>query len=233
MIRAGLSIVGRTKLVHYAALLWVLAGHLYLCGATPCETDQASAQISSVVANGRHLQLDRSINDQGSVRIAVCSGDLRIVHSSDRLMHIEVTLKEKPDKALASYVAEHESLNGERTITLMYPERMHPLIFVRLPRIGQRRSEFILHSGEMRVADNATIGDRHIHVDAGKVTVYLNRDEDYSELFAKVDVGNIDDRRRETGSSASSSRERVLRGKGIGTMDVHVDAGSIILRTAH
>jgi hypothetical protein len=220
--------------------LWLIWGSVLIlftlrpvfAAQNACEVGPAGSTYSYVkgdVKDSRSLQLTRSFNSKGTLQNMICAGEVRILPARDGLMHLSIELREALSTDMTAFVRTIESQDDNAVISLAYPKNLRPYIILGLPPDRQLHTVINLGVGELSVRGDAIQGDRQIDVGAGKLTIYLHGDGEYSTLKANVGLGSFHDR-RPGGVSAHFSTRQVLRGKGAGQIDANVGSGSIELR---
>jgi len=175
------------------------------------------------------LEVVRTTSELHSLRIEVCSGEVRVVPApSSNQLHIQVTAHGNK-MALGDFLQQFSTTNGEATLVLSIPKKVHPIITLFVPQENETAINRIdLGQGTLRLSKDALRGNRELNVGAGSVYVELDETRDYARLATNIGMGHLSDN-RPGGHGGFFVVSKDTEGEGQGLLQINVGAGSIHL----
>lgn len=199
------------------------------CGEPPEKSNYVAADKDS--EDAQHFVAERAFSGEGHFELNVCAGEVRVQRGKgDKLKLLIQTDKGAPRK-MSDYVHSLDVNGNGATISLQFPRRLHALVVVELPSSQTLKSEINLGAGKLIFHGEQVKGDRRLNVGAGETIVTLAGDRDYAHFAANVGLGSLHDN-RQGGSSAHFVVSREFPGKGSGSLEANVGAGSIDIEPA-
>ena len=216
-------------LVMFTALTASAAGTLARaesqdCGEPPGPTSYVAQRGDT--EDAQHIAMERSFAGQGKLELDMCSGELHIKQGhGDRLtLHIETS--SNPDLKMRAYVKTLDVAGDHATISLQFPHKVHPVVVLELPSTTSLKSEINLGAGKFYLDADGIKGDREVNLGAGDAYLTMADDRGYASFEANVGMGSFHDH-RPGGRNSHFIISRSYQGKGDGSLEVNVGAGSI------
>lgn len=202
------------------------------CKSKPGASDYAIQRGD--VEDARHISLTRELLGVHKLQLSSCTGKLQIERSPDDRIHLRIESQTNFAHPMHEYIEHLNLSDGTATITLDFPKakvvnvdspKEEVVITLQLPP-DIEQSEINLGAGNIWIGDGALKGDRKVNLGAGDVHLILDGDHDYSSFEANVGMGSFHDH-RPGGASSHFIISRNYEGKGEGSLEVNVGAGSI------
>jgi hypothetical protein len=199
------------------------------CGEPP-DSSQYVAQ-SGDTENAQHLAVERTFTGLGHLEFNMCSGELRIERGQGDKLKLRIETNETPSLKMRAYVKTLDVTGDHATISLEFPHKVHPVVVLELPSSASLGSEINLGAGKLYFDANGIKGDRKLNLGAGEANLTMWGDRDYTSFEANVGMGSFHDH-RPGGGSSHFIISRQYQGKGKGSVEVNVGAGSIEINPA-
>jgi len=199
------------------------------CGEPP-DPSHYVAQ-SGDTEDAQHMAVERTFTGQGHLEFNMCSGELRIERGHGDKLKLRIETGDTPSLKMRAYVKTLDVTGDHATISLEFPHKLHPVAILELPSSTTLASEFNLGAGNIYFDADSIKGDRKLNLGAGDANLTMWGDRDYTSFEANVGMGSFHDHRRGGGSSHFII-SRHYQGKGEGTVEVNVGAGSIEINPA-
>lgn len=194
------------------------------CGEPP-DPSHYVAQ-SGDTEDAQHLAVERNFTGKGHVEFNMCSGELRIERGHGDRLKLRIETGSAPSLKMRAYVKTLDVTAERVTISLQFPHRTHAVVVLELPSSTSLNSQINLGAGKLLFDADAVKGDREINLGAGDTHLGMVGDRDYASFEANVGMGSFHDH-RPGGASSHFIISRTYQGKGEGTLQVNVGAGSI------
>ncbi len=194
------------------------------CGEPPDESHYV-AQAGDT-EDAQHLAVERNFTGQGHLEFNMCSGELRIERGHGDKLKLRIETGSAPSLKMRTYVKTLDVAADHVTISLQFPYKTHTVVVLELPSSNGLNSQINLGAGKLYFDADAVKGDRQINVGAGETHLGMVGDRDYTSFEANVGMGSFHDH-RPGGRSSHFIISREYQGKGEGTLEVNVGAGSI------
>jgi hypothetical protein len=199
------------------------------CGEPP-ETSHYVAQ-SGDTEDAQHLALERTFTGHGRLELNMCSGELRIERGHGDKLKLRIETGAAPSLKMRAYVKTLDVTGDHATISLEFPHRTHPVVVLELPSSTALTSEINLGAGKLYFDVEGVQGNREVNLGAGEANLTMPGDRNYATFEANVGMGSFHDH-RPGGVSSHFIISRQYQGKGEGTLEVNVGAGSIEINPA-
>jgi hypothetical protein len=199
------------------------------CGEPP-DPSHYVAQ-SGDTENAQHLAVERTFNGQGKLELNMCSGELRIERGHGDKLKLRIETDETPSLKMRAYIKTLDVTGDQATISLEFPHKVHPVVVLELPSSTSMVSEINLGAGKLYFDADGIKGHREVNLGAGEADLTMWGDRDYASFEANVGMGSFHDH-RPGGGSSHFIISRQYQGKGEGTVEVNVGAGSIEINPA-
>jgi hypothetical protein len=204
-------------------------------GATSCAESNNCGQPpnpSNYVAqpgdteDAKHMAVERKFAGQSKLELNVCSGELHIKpgHGSKLTLHIETA--SDPELKMRAYVRTLDVSADHATISLQFPRKVHPVVVLELPSSASLDTQINLGAGKFFFDAEGIKGDRQVNLGAGEAHLAMADDRSYANFQANVGMGSFHDH-RPGGRNSHFIISRSYQGKGEGSLEVNVGAGSI------
>lgn len=194
------------------------------CGEPP-EQSHYVAQ-SGDTEDAQHFAAARAFNGEGKLELNVCSGELHIERGQGDRLKLRIEVGTAPPLKMRAYVKTFDIANGNATISLEFPRRLHPVVVLELPSTSSLKSEINLGAGKVYFDAVGVKGDRELNLGAGSAHLSMSGDHDYAKFEANVGMGSFHDH-RPGGASSHFIISREYHGAGEGRLEMNVGAGSI------
>jgi hypothetical protein len=194
------------------------------CGEPP-DPSHYVAQ-SGDTENAQHLAVERTFNGQGKLELNMCSGELHIVRGHGDTLKLRIETGNAPSLKMRAYVKTFDVTSDHVTISLDFPNKLHAIVTVEVPSSASLSSEINLGAGKLFFDAEGIKGDRKLNLGAGTTNLSMLGDRSYASFEANVGMGSFHDH-RPGGSSSHFIISRQYQGKGEGSLEVNVGAGSI------
>jgi hypothetical protein len=199
------------------------------CGESP-DPSHYVAQ-SGDTEDAQHMAVERTFTGQGHLEFNMCSGELRIERGHGDRLKLRIETDATPSLKMRAYVKTLDVVGDHVTISLEFPHKLHPVAVLELPSSTSLASEFNLGAGKVYFDADGVKGDRKLNLGAGEANLTMLGDRDYTSFEANVGMGSFHDH-RPGGGSSHFIISRHYQGKGEGTVEVNVGAGSIEINPA-
>jgi hypothetical protein len=199
------------------------------CGESP-DPSHYVAQ-SGDTEDAQHMAVERTFTGQGHLEFNMCSGELRIERGHGDRLKLRIETDATPSLKMRAYVKTLDVVGDHVTISLEFPHKLHPVAVLELPSSTSLASEFNLGAGKVYFEADGVKGDRKVNLGAGEANLAMLGDRDYTSFEANVGMGSFHDH-RPGGGSSHFIISRHYQGKGEGTVEVNVGAGSIEINPA-
>jgi hypothetical protein len=176
--------------------------------------------------DAQHLSLDRVFSGRGRLELNMCSGELRIEPGHSDHLRLRIESQSAPSLKMRDYVKAVDVSAESVTIALEYPHKLHTVVILELPSSNSLRSEINLGAGRFYLDADGVKGNRQVNLGAGEAHLSMVGDRDYASFTANVGMGSFHDH-RPGGRNSHFIVSRSYDGKGEGTLEVNVGAGSI------
>lgn len=194
------------------------------CGEPPAESHYVAQ--SGDTEDAQHMTVARPFRGEGRLEFNMCSGELRIERSHDDKLKVRIETGSTPSLKMRAYIKTLDVTSNHATISLEFPHKLHPVVILELPSSTSLSSEINLGAGKLFFDADGVKGNREINLGAGETHLILASDRGYASLEANVGMGSFHDH-RPGGASSHFIISRQYQGKGDGTLEVNVGAGSI------
>jgi hypothetical protein len=219
------------RLARWSWLLLVLCGMAAVahaennnCGDPP-DPSHYIAQ-SGDTEDAQHFAVDRTFTGQGKLEFNMCSGELRIERGHGDKLRLHIETRGTPSRKMRAYVKTLDVAADHATISLQFPYKAHAVVVLELPSSGSLRSEINLGAGKFYFDVDGVKGDRQVNLGAGEAHLAMAGDRGYASFEANVGMGSFHDH-RPGGVSSHFIISRQYQGKGEGSLQVNVGAGSL------
>ena len=199
------------------------------CGEPP-DPSHYVAQ-SGDTEDAQHLTVERTFTGQGHLEFNMCSGELRIERGHGDKLKLRIETGDTSSLKMRAYVKTLDVAGDHATISLEFPHKLHPVVVLELPSTNSLASEFNLGAGKIYFDADGIKGDRKVNLGAGDANLTMWGDRDYTSFEANVGMGSFHDH-RPGGGSSHFIISRHYQGKGEGTVEVNVGAGSVEINPA-
>jgi hypothetical protein len=176
--------------------------------------------------DAQHIAMERSFTGQGKLELNVCSGELHIKAGHGNRLTLRIETASSPELKMRAYVKTLDISSGQATISLQFPHKTHPVVTLELPSTASLRSEINLGAGKFYFDAEGIQGNRELNLGAGEAYLTMADDRGYANFEANVGMGSFHDH-RPGGRSSHFIISRNYQGKGDGSLEVNVGAGSI------
>jgi hypothetical protein len=194
------------------------------CGEPPDPTSYVAQ--SGDTEDAQHIAMERSFTGQGKLELNVCSGELRIKRGHGDRLTLRIETTSNPDLKMRAYVKTLDVAGDHATISLQFPHKVHPVVVLELPSTASLKSEINLGAGKFYFDADGIKGDRQVNLGAGDAYLTMADDRGYATFEANVGMGSFHDH-RPGGRNSHFIISRNYQGKGNGSLEVNVGAGSI------
>jgi hypothetical protein len=194
------------------------------CGEPPDPTNYVAQPGDT--ENAQHMAMERSFTGQGKLELNVCSGELHIKRGHGDRLTLRIETASSPDLKMHAYVKTFDVSGDHATITLQFPRKVHPVLVLELPSTASLKSEINLGAGKFYFDAEGVKGNREVNLGAGEAYLTMADDRGYANFEANVGMGSFHDH-RPGGGSSHFIISRSYKGKGDGSLEVNVGAGSI------
>lgn len=201
-----------------------MAAHANNCGEPP-EQSHYVAQ-SGDMEDAQHFAVERTFTGSGHLEVDMCSGELRIERGYGDRLKLRIQTGSTSRLKMRAYVKRLDVTNDRATIDLEFPHSLHPVVVVELPSSASMTTEINLGAGKIFFDGEAIKGDRKLNLGAGEADLRMSGDRSYAAFQANVGMGSFHDH-RPGGASSHFIISRNYEGKGEGSLEVNVGAGSI------
>jgi hypothetical protein len=199
------------------------------CGESP-DPSHYVAQ-SGDTEDAQHMAVERTFTGQGHLEFNMCSGELRIERGHGDRLKLRIETDATPSLKMRAYVKTLDVVGDHATISLEFPHKLHPVAVLELTSSTTLASEFNLGAGKIYFDADGIKGDRKLNLGAGDANLTMLGDRDYTSFEANVGMGSFHDH-RPGGGSSHFIISRHYQGKGEGSVEVNVGAGSIEISPA-
>jgi len=199
------------------------------CGEPPAPSHYIAQ--SGDTEDAQHMAVERTFTGQGHLEFNMCSGELRIERGHGDRLKLRIETDATPSLKMRAYVKTLDVVGDHVTISLEFPHKLHPVAVLELPSSTSLASEFNLGAGKVYFEADGVKGDRKLNLGAGEANLTMWGDRDYTSFEANVGMGSFHDH-RPGGGSSHFIISRHYQGKGEGTVEVNVGAGSIEINPA-
>jgi hypothetical protein len=199
------------------------------CGESPAPSHYVAQ--SGDTEDAQHMAVERTFTGQGHLEFNMCSGELRIERGHGDRLKLRIETDATPSLKMRAYVKTLDVVGDHVTISLQFPHKLHPVAVLELPSSTSLASEFNLGAGKVYFEADGVKGDRKLNLGAGEANLTMLGDRDYTSFEANVGMGSFHDH-RPGGGSSHFIISRHYQGKGEGTVEVNVGAGSIEINPA-
>jgi hypothetical protein len=199
------------------------------CGEPP-DPSHYVAQ-SGDTEDAQHMAVERSFTGHGHLEFNMCSGELRIERGHGDKLKLRIETGDTPSLKMRAYVKTLDVTGDHATVSLQFPHQTHPVVVLELPSSTSLASEINLGAGKLYFDADGVKGDRKLNLGAGDANLTMWGDRDYTSFEANVGMGSFHDH-RPGGGSSHFIISRHYQGKGEGTVEVNVGAGSIEINPA-
>jgi hypothetical protein len=199
------------------------------CGEPPDPSHYVAE--SGDTEDAQHLTVVRTFTGQGHLEFNMCSGELRIERGHGDKLKLHIETGDTPSLKMRAYVKTLDVAGDHVTISLEFPHKLHPVAVLELPSSISLASEINLGAGKLYFDADGVKGDRKLNLGAGDANLTMWGDRDYTSFEANVGMGSFHDH-RPGGGSSHFIISRHYQGKGEGTVEVNVGAGSIEINPA-
>ena len=176
--------------------------------------------------DAQHIAMERSFAGHGSLELNVCSGELHIEPGHGDRLRLRVETASSPELKMRAYVKTFDVSDDQVTISLQFPHKTHPVVVLEVPSTASLKSEINLGAGKFYFDADGIKGNRELNLGAGDGYLSMKDDRGYADFEANVGMGSFHDH-RPGGRSSHFIINREYRGKGEGSLEVNVGAGSI------
>ena len=216
-------------LAMFAALMASAAGTLARaenqdCGEPPGPTSYVAQPGDT--EDAQHIAMERSFAGQGRLELDVCSGELHIKRGHGDRLTLRIETASNPDLKMRAYVKTLDVAGDHATISLQFPHKVHAVVVLELPSTTSLKSEINLGAGKFYLDADGIKGDREVNLGAGDAYLTMADDRGYASFEANVGMGSFHDH-RPGGRNSHFIISRNYQGKGNGSLQVNVGAGSI------
>jgi hypothetical protein len=194
------------------------------CGEPPDPTHYVAQ--SGDTEDAQHIVMQRSFNGQGKLELNVCSGELHIKPGHGDRLTLRIQTATNPELKMRAYVKTLDISSDQATISLQFPHKTHPVVTLELPSTASLKSEINLGAGKFYFDAEGIKGNRELNLGAGAAYLTMADDRGYANFEANVGMGSFHDH-RPGGRSSHFIISRNYQGKGSGSLEVNVGAGSI------
>jgi hypothetical protein len=194
------------------------------CGEPP-EPSHYVAQ-SGDSEDAQHMTVERTFPGQGRLEFNMCSGELRIERGHGDKLKLRIETGATPSLKMRAYLKTLDVAADHATISIELPRKTHPVVVLELPSSASLTSQINLGAGKFYFDLDGVKGNRQVNVGAGEAHLTMAGDRDYASFEANVGMGSFHDH-RPGGVSSHFIISRQYQGKGEGTLEVNVGAGSI------
>ena len=181
---------------------------------------------SGDVEDAQHMTVERTFTGQGRLELNMCSGELRIERGHGDKLKLRIETRDTPSLKMRAYVKTLDVSADHATISLAFPHKLHPVVVLEVPSTVSLKSEINLGAGKFYFDAGGVKGDREVNLGAGEAHLTMVGDRDYANFQANVGMGSFHDH-RPGGGSSHFIISRKYQGKGEGSLEVNVGAGSI------
>ena len=199
------------------------------CGEPPGPSHYVAQ--SGDTEDAQHLAVERTFTGQGKLELNVCSGELRIERGHGDKLKLRIETGAQPSMKMRAYVKTLDVAGDHATISLEFPHNLHPVVVLELPSSASLSSEINLGAGKLYFDADGIHGDREVNLGAGEANLAMLGDRGYASFEANVGLGSFHDH-RPGGTSSHFIISREYQGKGEGSLEVNVGAGSIDIAPA-
>jgi hypothetical protein len=194
------------------------------CGEPPDPTHYVAQPGDT--EDAQHIAIERSFTGQGRLELNVCSGELHIKPGHGDRLTLRIEALSNPELKMRAYVKTLDVAGDHATISLQFPHRTHPVVTLELPSTASLKSEINLGAGKFYFDAEGIQGNRELNLGAGDAYLTMADDRAYASFEANVGMGSFHDH-RPGGRSSHFIISRNYQGKGGGSLEVNVGAGSI------
>jgi hypothetical protein len=194
------------------------------CGQPP-DPSHYVAQ-SGDVEDAQHMTVERTFNGQGRLELNMCSGELRIERGHGDKLKLRIETGGTPSLKIRAYVKTLDVSADHATISLEFPHKLHTVVVLEVPSSASLESEINLGAGKFYFDADGVKGNRKVNLGAGNGYITMVGDRDYANFEANVGMGSFHDH-RPGGVNSHFIISREYQGKGEGSLEVNVGAGSI------
>jgi hypothetical protein len=176
--------------------------------------------------DAQHIAVERSFTGQGRLELNVCSGELHIKPGHGDRLTLRIEIASNPELKMRAYVKTLDISGDHATISLQFPHKVHPVVVLELPSTTSLTSQVNLGAGKFYFDAEGIKGNREVNLGAGEAHLTMADDRGYANFEANVGMGSFHDH-RPGGRSSHFIISREYQGKGHGSLQVNVGAGSI------
>jgi hypothetical protein len=194
------------------------------CGEPPDPTHYVAQ--SGDTEDAQHIVMQRSFGGQGRLELNVCSGELHIKPGHGDRLTLRIETASNPELKMRAYVKTLDISSDQATISLQFPHKTHPVVTLELPSTASLKSEINLGAGKFYFDAEGIKGNRELNLGAGAAYLTMADDRGYANFEANVGMGSFHDH-RPGGRNSHFIISRNYQGKGSGSLEVNVGAGSI------
>jgi hypothetical protein len=194
------------------------------CGEPP-DPSHYVAQ-SGDTEDAQHLTAERAFTGQGRLELNMCSGELHIERGHGDRLKLRIETDGAPSLKMRAYIKTLDVTGDHATISLEFPHSTHAVVVLELPSSASLTSEINLGAGKLFFDADGIKGERELNLGAGEATLAMLGDRSYASFEVNVGMGSFHDH-RPGGSSSHFIISRQYQGKGDGTLEVNVGAGSL------
>ena len=194
------------------------------CGEPPDPTRYVAQPGDT--EDSQHIAMERSFAGHGSLELNVCSGELHIEPGHGDRLKLRIETGSSPQLKMRAYVKTFDVSDDQVTISLQFPHKTHPVVVLELPSTASLKSEINLGAGKFYFDADGIKGNREVNLGAGDGYLSMKDDRGYADFEANVGMGSFHDH-RPGGRSSHFIINREYQGKGEGSLEVNVGAGSI------
>jgi hypothetical protein len=194
------------------------------CGEPPDPTHYVAQPGDT--EDAQHIAIERSFTGQGRLELNVCSGELHIKPGHGDRLTLRIETVSNPGLKMRAYVKTLDVAGDHATISLQFPHKTHPVVTLELPSTASLKSEINLGAGKFYFDAEGIQGNRELNLGAGDAYLTMADDRAYASFEANVGLGSFHDH-RPGGRSSHFIISRNYQGKGGGSLEVNVGAGSI------
>ena len=234
--RGGVRVRGRNAAVMRWALLVFIFASIVSAAATVARAENNNCGEPPDATNymaqpgdtedAQHMAMERRFTGEGTLELNVCSGELHIKRGHGDRLTLRIDTASSPDLKMRAYVKTFDVSGDRATITLQFPRKMHSVLVLELPSTASLKSEINLGAGKVYFDAEEIKGNRQVNLGAGDAYLIMADDRGYANFEANVGMGSFHDR-RPGGRSSHFIISRNYQGKGNGSLEVNVGAGSI------
>jgi hypothetical protein len=199
------------------------------CGEPPQQSRYVAQ--SGDTEDAQHFAVERTFTGQGRLELNVCSGELHIEAGHGDKLKLRIQTASTPSLKMRAYIKTLDVTNDHATISLEFPHKLHAVVVLELPSFPTLTSEINLGAGKLYFDAQGIKGNRELNLGAGEAYLAMAGDRDYASFEANVGLGSFHDH-RPGGVSSHFIISREYEGKGEGSLEVNVGAGSIDVNPA-